>query len=476
MMRYGIPGFRTPREVLDAEIQRILDLGVRGAHEDPHRHRRHHGADPQPSSTPCSSAWAPRPAARCRCPAPRRPTCVTATAFLKAFNDGRMQPRRQARGGHRRRRHLDRRRHRRAPPRPHHSPTIRCDCPERVIAGHMAHDVAAHLRPPGRRGDADLGVHHRQDAGQQARDRAGAGTKASHIRGGLSPVGVVKGADGRATALRVAECEAKFVGGKLEIKINEGTEQRHPGRPDRLRHRPGRSISPASKSSTTASGLITADKNYQVAGQAGRVRRRRHPAPAPADHRHRPRRHRRRRHRPCASRGQELDKRPEGRRPLLRLAAQDDSRSRLTVTAKCTSRSAAPTGRKDAVHNFENRSDRYVIPHDELFLGHFAYTRAPQARGDHARAPRARWATSRSASMPLSEKQAIAEGQALHELRHVLRVRQLRGLLPADRGVPASRRRKSTIGRYVDTDYDKCIGCHICARRLPDRLHPDGPG
>jgi NADPH-dependent glutamate synthase beta subunit-like oxidoreductase len=28
MMRYGIPGFRTPREVLDGEIQRILDLGV----------------------------------------------------------------------------------------------------------------------------------------------------------------------------------------------------------------------------------------------------------------------------------------------------------------------------------------------------------------------------------------------------------------------------------------------------------------
>ena len=29
MMRYGIPGFRTPREVLDAEIQRILDIGVK---------------------------------------------------------------------------------------------------------------------------------------------------------------------------------------------------------------------------------------------------------------------------------------------------------------------------------------------------------------------------------------------------------------------------------------------------------------
>ncbi|MHB8167477.1 MAG: FAD-dependent oxidoreductase, partial [Sulfuricella sp.] len=28
MMRYGIPGFRTPRDVLDTEIQRIIDLGV----------------------------------------------------------------------------------------------------------------------------------------------------------------------------------------------------------------------------------------------------------------------------------------------------------------------------------------------------------------------------------------------------------------------------------------------------------------
>ena len=25
-----------------------------------------------------------------------------------------------------------------------------------------------------------------------------------------------------------------------------------------------------------------------------------------------------------------------------------------------------------AVHNFDNRSDRYVIPHDKLFLGHFS--------------------------------------------------------------------------------------------------------
>jgi NADPH-dependent glutamate synthase beta subunit-like oxidoreductase len=28
MMRYGIPGYRTPRDVIDAEIERILDMGV----------------------------------------------------------------------------------------------------------------------------------------------------------------------------------------------------------------------------------------------------------------------------------------------------------------------------------------------------------------------------------------------------------------------------------------------------------------
>jgi NADPH-dependent glutamate synthase beta subunit-like oxidoreductase len=27
MMRYGIPNYRTPRDILDAEIKRILDLG-----------------------------------------------------------------------------------------------------------------------------------------------------------------------------------------------------------------------------------------------------------------------------------------------------------------------------------------------------------------------------------------------------------------------------------------------------------------
>ena len=35
---------------------------------------------------------------------------------------------------------------------------------------------------------------------------------------------------------------------------------------------------------------------------------------------------------------------------------------------------------KSAIHNYDDRSDRYVIPHEELFLGHFGSWRASAAR------------------------------------------------------------------------------------------------
>ena len=69
--------------------------------------------------------------------------------------------------------------------------------------------------------------------------------------------------------------------------------------------------------------------------------------------------------------------------------------------------------------------------------------------------------------MPLAEAQAHGRSQALHELRPVLRVRQLRRLLPADRGVQGAEGASRPSGRYVDTDYAKCIGCHICTDVCP---------
>jgi hypothetical protein len=91
MMRYGIPGFRTPRDMLDAEIQRILDLGVKTRLNCRIGTDITHGADPRRIRRRLPGPGRPgRPGAaggRCRgCP-----TCVTATSFLKAFNDGRLR-------------------------------------------------------------------------------------------------------------------------------------------------------------------------------------------------------------------------------------------------------------------------------------------------------------------------------------------------------------------------------------------------
>ena len=118
MMRYGIPGFRTPRAVLDAEIQRILDLGVTTRmncrigtdvtlDQITRRLRRRVPGPGRAERPPAAGGRRRRAQLRHRHRVPeglqRRPHAA----------------RRQARGRGRRRRHLDRRRHRGAAPRPH---------------------------------------------------------------------------------------------------------------------------------------------------------------------------------------------------------------------------------------------------------------------------------------------------------------------------------------------------------------------
>ncbi len=237
MMRYGIPGFRTPRKVLDAEIQRILDLGVEtrlstriGTDVTLEQLRKDYDAVFLGLG---AQGGRPLPA-----PGAEAPNCVTATAFLHAFNDGRMQHGRQARGGGRRRRHFDRRRHGGAAPRAHRARAR--DRPSGVGNrwASMAQDVAEISAHQGAEVTlTSVFAIDKMQANKHEIEHALA--EGIVIRGGWAPVEVVRDASGRATALRVAKCEAKFVGPKLEIKMNEGTEEDDPRRPDRLRDRPG---------------------------------------------------------------------------------------------------------------------------------------------------------------------------------------------------------------------------------------------
>ena len=79
---------------------------------------------------------------------------------------------------------------------------------------------------------------------------------------------VVRGADGRATGLKIAKCEAKFVGPKLEVKVDEASAQVVPA--DLIVSAIGQAVDFTGLDGfDNGRGLISADKNYQVAGKPG---------------------------------------------------------------------------------------------------------------------------------------------------------------------------------------------------------------
>ena len=221
MMRYGIPGFRTPRDVLDAEIQRILDLGVKT------RMNCKIGKDVtlEQIRSEFDAIFLGMGAQAGRAlptPDSDAPNVVTATAFLSAFNDGRLRyvgKRVVVVGGGdtsidvatvaRRLGHIE---------------NAKPSDLERAIAGQMAHDVAGISAKQGAEVTlTSIFPIDKMQANKHEIEQALA--EGIAILGGLVPVGVVKDASGRATALRVAECEAKMVGGKLEINKREGSER-----------------------------------------------------------------------------------------------------------------------------------------------------------------------------------------------------------------------------------------------------------
>ena len=118
-----------------------------------------------------------------------------------------------------------------------------------------------------------------------------------------------------------------------------------------------------------------------------------------------------------------------------------------------------------AVHNYEDRSKHEVIASDKLFLGHFAYT-ARNLRKSHG--PDAEHVLSdfEERAKGLTEEQAVAESNRCMSCGMCFECDNCVIYCPQD-AVFRVKKDESTMGRYVDTDYDKCIGCHICADVCP---------
>ena len=457
MMRYGIPGFRTPREVLDAEIQRILDLGVKtrlktrvGTDITMEQIRKEFHAVFLGMGAQAGRALPIADSAA--------PNVVTATAFLKAFNDGRLQyvgKRVVVVGGGdtsidvatvaRRLGHIA-----------HAKPTDT----EHAIAGRMAQDVADISVKQGAEVTLTSIFHvDKMQANKHEIEQALA--EGIHILGGLAPVGIVRDANGRATALRVAKCEAKMAGGKLEIKNVEGSEQDIEA--DLIVSAIGQAVDfTGLEQFDNGKGAVSTDRNYVVNGQqgvfAGGDVIRPHLLTTAIGHGS------------IAADGinnyllgHDLDKRPK-----IDVHQFDMMRKMVErgLEIKETHEPMRGTYSSNvAVHNFDNRSDRYVIPHDKLFLGHFSYVPRNQREIVTLDKESALGNFAERLGVLLQE-QAVAEAKRCMSCGMCFECDNCVVYCPQT-AVFRVKKNQSTTGRYVDTDYSKCIGCHICSDVCP---------
>jgi NADPH-dependent glutamate synthase beta subunit-like oxidoreductase/Pyruvate/2-oxoacid:ferredoxin oxidoreductase delta subunit len=457
MMRYGIPGYRTPRDTLDAEIQRILDLGV-----EVHLKTRI-GTDVTMDQLRASydaiflglGAQSGRALPLPGDPADHTaPNVVTATSFLKAFNDGRLKTvgkRVVVVGGGdtsmdvatvaRRLGHIDK-----------VNPTDF----EGAIAGHMAQDVA------------DISLRQGADVTLTSVFMTASKPEIEHaeaegiaIMGGWMPVAVIKGADGRATALRVMQCEAKMIGGRLDIKKIEGTEKELPA--DLIVSAIGQAVDfTGIEEFDAGKGMVAADKNYQVAGKpgvfAGGDVIRPHLLTTAVGH--------------GAIAADGIDQFLAGqemvRRPKIDVHSFDLMRKYVEKGIQFGEVKGATHGTdksKEVVHNYENRSERYVIPHDQLFLGHFQYTDRNKRHITHLNKDSA-LGNFEERLDALSEAEAIAEAKRCMSCGQCFECDNCVVYCPQT-AVYKVKKNETLTGRYVATDYDKCIGCHICADVCP---------
>ena len=118
-----------------------------------------------------------------------------------------------------------------------------------------------------------------------------------------------------------------------------------------------------------------------------------------------------------------------------------------------------------AVHNYEDRSFASIIPHTELFLGHFDHEDR-NARNHKLVDVDNVLGNFDERLIGYNEEEAQAEAGRCMSCGLCFECDNCVMYCPQD-AVFKVKKDKATLGRYVDTDYDKCIGCHICADVCP---------
>ena len=455
MTRYGIPGYRMPRDVMDGEIQRILDMGV-DLHMKTRVGRDISYEQLEKDYDAILLAIGAQQGRTLNIPGGDAPNCVSGVAFLAAFNEGRMHQTANKvvvigggdtamdvvsvarRLGHINTPHAD-------------------DRPESVIHNLTAHDVATSAK---RDGSEVMLIYRRPIEAMPAaeHERITAKKEGITLRGSLAPKSLVIGEDGRATALRVIEVE--WTDGKMTEK--EGSE--FDIECDLIVPAVGQSGDLTGlESFDNGRGLIDSDKYYQVPDKPGYF---------VCGDIVRP-------HLLTTAIGQaavavdsidrHLDHDDFDRRPKVDV-------HHFNLLDKLRETSLEPEQydhHQDwgtdsagfAVHNFEDRSHQEIIPHELLYLGHFPYTPRHKRKETGVGADEV-LGHFEERFRGLDEDDVRAEAERCMSCGMCFECDNCVIYCPQD-AVLRTPKGKSTMGRYVYTDYDRCIGCHICAEVCP---------
>lgn len=457
MMRYGIPGYRVPRDKLGAEIQRILDLGdieVRcntKIGDSISVEQLEADYDAILWTVGCWNGrglfveqWA------------ETPNCVSAVDFLEAFNKGTMQ---------------------------YTAPRVVCvgggdtsidvvsvsrrigtlanyqEKPEEAATGKVIHGQVGEKVPATVTLTTLFTLSQMTAAEHEVQDALKEGVT---ILTEVMPKEIVFGSDGRAIGLKVVECTVKGnmpqpkEGGKetlIEADLIVSAIGQY-GKLDNL------------DSVNNGRNQINADAFYQVPGKA------KHFAAGDIV----------RPHLLTTAIGQgsivaqtidqflrveEIKKRPKVDKHHFDLL-QKLQEAGLEPTHFESNKAEDLRGTSEAnyaVHNYDDRAKSVIVRSKGLFLGHFNYV------------PR----NLRSEDVPTAEEvlghftermNALADDKVIAEAKRCMSC----GMCfecdncviycPQD-AVYRVPKKQATTGRYVATDYSRCIGCHICADVCP---------
>ncbi|MEJ2405085.1 MAG: NAD(P)-binding protein [Candidatus Thiodiazotropha sp.] len=456
MMRYGIPNYRIPRDKLKSEIDRILDMGVET------RTGVKVGVDVPVADIEKeydAILWA------LGCQNGRdlpvdgwsgTPNCVSGVAFLKAFNEGRMKVT---------------------------GKKVVC-----IGGGDTSIDVISVARrlgsndAAGNPEDVVLDISMNQDEALSGSAQASDATltslfkrdkmfAAQHeiddalqegctILDGVMPLEVIVGADGRATGLKVCDCT---MDGMKPVPV-EGTERVLEA--DLIVSAIGQSADMEGlENMANDRNQIDADKFYQVPGKAGHF---------VAGDIVRP-------HLLTTAIGQAaiacesidtfLNKKELAKRPKVDVHHFDllDKLKETNMEPEAFDKSVGDmrgtNSAKFAVHNYEDRSHQEIISADELFLGHFGFTPRILRSEDVPTADEVLHHFKERMN-GLDKEQAQAEAKRCMSCGMCFECDNCVVFCPQD-AVFRVKRNESTTGRYVDTDYTRCIGCHVCTDVCP---------